>query len=280
MCYNLSCLGGTIFLTPLLLCSVILAFHHLFFISANLICSYFVDAGQQLVAFRCALLFASRGRPSEVVGFRGITIETNETPNPLCMRLFSMEASFLKPNYTLDIPSPAQAFKSPLAAEIFDAVPDVEGIFIADEYITIRKSEAAEWGAVIPAVSERISSFVESGRPLLSPEAEEQLIGYNDDTNPEDGDDEVVLAVKELLATRIRPMLMADGGKCTVFLLLEGACKTCPSSHITLKSGIERMLMHWIPEVVEAQEVSEDFALDLLQAKKQRREAEKAKQSQ
>lgn len=52
--------------------------------------------------------------------------------------------------------------------------------------------------------------------------------GYNDDTEPEEGDDEVVLAVKELLATRIRPMLRADGGNVryidmddgTVFLLL------------------------------------------------------------
>lgn len=211
---------------------------------------------------------------------RGITIESNETPNPQCMRLFSMEASFLKPEYTVDIPSREHAYKSFLASNIFEAVPDVEGVFIADEYITIRKSVQSHWEKVLPDVSKVISDFVESGEPVLTPEGEALLVGYHDDTAPEEDDDEVVLAVKELLATRIRPMLLADGGNVryidmddgTVFLLLEGACKTCPSSHITLKSGIERMLMHWIPEVVEAQEVSEEVALELIQAKKARRE--------
>lgn len=211
---------------------------------------------------------------------RYIKIECNETPNPQCMRLFSMEASFLKPNFTMDIPSRDYAGRSPLAQHIFDAVPEVEGVFLSDEYITIRKIEASSWDTVVPKVAAVVTSFLESGEDLLSEEGAALLVGYVEDTAPEETDDEVVLAVKELLATRIRPMLVADGGNVryidmddgTVFLLLEGACKTCPSSHITLKSGIERMLMHWIPEVVEAQEVSEEVALELLQAKKKRQQ--------
>ncbi|CAD2215906.1 HIRA-interacting protein 5 [Angomonas deanei] len=137
-----------------------------------------------------------------------------------------------------------------------------------------------DWGDLIPLVNECIIEFAESKQNVLSAAGEEMLLGYNDDTEPEEGDDEVVLAVKELLATRIRPMLRADGGNVryidmddgTVFLLLEGACKSCPSSHITLKSGIERMLMHWIPEVVEAQEISDEVASDILAEKKLRKE--------
>lgn len=209
---------------------------------------------------------------------RFITIENNETPNPHCMRLFSMEASFLKSGATLDIPSKDHAFKSFLAQKMFEAIPQLISVFLADEYITIRKAEEAVWNDVLPRAHDVVASHLESREPILTPEGEEALVQYYDDTNPEEGDDEVVLAVKELLATRIRPMLLADGGNVryidmddgTVFLLLEGACQTCPSSHITLKSGIERMLMHWIPEVVEAVEVSQEVALELLQAKRSR----------
>lgn len=214
---------------------------------------------------------------------RFIVVEKSETPNPDCMRLFSMEASFLKAGATLDVPSRDYAHYSLLAQRLFEAIPQLIGVFLADEYITIRKSEDAPWEEIVSRASEIVASFVESGEPILSPEGEKTLVQYYDDTNAEEGDDEVILAVKELLATRIRPMLVADGGNVryidmddgTVFLLLEGACQTCPSSHITLKSGIERMLMHWIPEVVEAVEVSQDVALELLQAKRSRAEKQK-----
>lgn len=209
---------------------------------------------------------------------RTIVVETNETPNPDCLRFFSMDISFLKPEFSMDIPSPAHAYRSPLAEALF-GVAGVQAIFIADEYVTVRKHSQADWAVLIPTVKEVIIEFAESKENVLSEAGEAELVGYNDDTEPEENDDEVVLAVKELLATRIRPMLRADGGNVrfidmddgTVFLLLEGACKSCPSSHITLKSGIERMLMHWIPEVVEAQEVSDEVAADIMAEKRLRK---------
>ncbi|KAG5502073.1 hypothetical protein GH5_05017 [Leishmania sp. Ghana 2012 LV757] len=213
---------------------------------------------------------------------RFILVETNETPNPDCVRFFSMELSFLRPEFSMDIPSPAQAYKSPLAEVLF-GVAGVQSVFLADEYVTVRKLPQADWVTLIPIIKEVIVEFAESKENVLSEAGEEELKGYNDDTEPDEDDDEVVLAVKELLATRIRPMLRADGGNVrfidmdegTVFLLLEGSCKSCPSSHITLKSGIERMLMHWIPEVVEAQEVSDEVAADIMAEKRLRREMKK-----
>lgn len=215
------------------------------------------------------------------VSRRFLLVETNETPNPDCLRFYSMDLSFLKPDFSLDIPSPSYAYKSPLAEALF-GIDGVTAVFLADEYVTVRKDAAASWADLTPIVKEVIVEFAESKQNVLSSAGEEELAGYNDDTEPEAGDDEVVLAVKELLATRIRPMLRADGGNVryidmddgTVFLLLEGACKTCPSSHITLKSGIERMLMHWIPEVVEAQEVSDEVAADILAEKRLRKTME------
>ncbi|KAF4367949.1 hypothetical protein F8388_002560 [Cannabis sativa] len=72
-------------------------------------------------------------------------------------------------------------------------------------------------------------------------------------------DSETVAMIKELLETRIRPAVQDDGGDIEyrgfdidtgiVKLRMQGACSGCPSSSVTLKSGIENMLMHYVPEV-------------------------------
>lgn len=80
----------------------------------------------------------------------------------------------------------------------------------------------------------------------------------NEDTKAREGDSEVVSMIKELLDTRIRPAIQEDGGDIEyrgftdsgqVLLKLRGACRTCDSSTVTLKNGIESMLMHYIEEV-------------------------------
>jgi len=78
-----------------------------------------------------------------------------------------------------------------------------------------------------------------------------------------EGEDEVVGMIKELLETRIRPAIQEDGGDIDfrgfndgqVLLKLRGACRTCDSSTVTLKNGIESMLMHYIEEVKGVQQV-------------------------
>jgi Fe-S cluster biogenesis protein NfuA len=202
---------------------------------------------------------------------RNYVIEKSETPNPECIRFFCMELSFLPQGQSMDMPNQGHAYKSPLAGILF-GLDGVEGCYFADEYITITKSTTTTWEALSPLVQEAINQFAESRANILSADGEKAIGTNNNDSEPQPDDDEVILAVKELLATRIRPMLRSDGGNVryigmdagTVFVLLEGACKSCPSSGATLKNGIERMLMHWIPEVVEVQEVDEEFAEDFL----------------
>jgi Fe-S cluster biogenesis protein NfuA len=80
-----------------------------------------------------------------------------------------------------------------------------------------------------------------------------------------DDDDEIVVQIKELLDTRVRPMVAMDGGDIVfdrfkdgvVFLHMRGACAGCPSSTATLKSGIENMLKHFVPEVQEVRPAAE-----------------------
>ncbi|HRP79382.1 MAG TPA: NifU family protein, partial [Aquamicrobium sp.] len=77
-------------------------------------------------------------------------------------------------------------------------------------------------------------------------------------------DEELVLTIKELLDTRVRPAVAQDGGDITfrgydngtVFLHMKGACAGCPSSTATLKHGIQNLLRHFVPEVEHVEQVS------------------------
>ncbi|CUE85688.1 Hypothetical protein, putative [Bodo saltans] len=215
-------------------------------------------------------------------GVRNYLIETSETPNPDCLRFFSMELSFLPPGQSMDMPNSGHSYKSPLAEALF-AVDGVDGLYFADEYITVTKCKDSSWEDLTVQIQESVNSFAESKHSILSEDGEQAVNVSNDDTEPKPDDDEVVLAVKELLATRIRPMLRSDGGNVryvgmddgAVYVMLEGACKTCPSSGATLKNGIERMLMHWIPEVVEVLEIDEDFAEDFRRQEEEKKAAAK-----
>ena len=249
--------------------------------SAPLVSSTGASAAGYFVAAPAAALRrfnSSAAVPSTSFSFRlqqqqqrSVVIETNETPNPDCLRFFSMELSFLPEGQSMDMPNDGHAYKSPLA-EILFRLDGVKSLYFADEYITVTKEADADWAEVGTLVKEAIAQFAESGVSILSPEGEEEILPTNWDTDAADDDTEVVLAIKELLASRIRPMVQGDGGNVRfigfdeddglVYVMLEGACKTCPSSGQTLKFGIERMLMHWIPEVTEVQEVDEEFAAD------------------
>jgi Fe-S cluster biogenesis protein NfuA len=97
--------------------------------------------------------------------------------------------------------------------------------------------------------------FVSSGEPLFK--------SGDKDTTIKDTDSETVAMIKELLDTRIRPTIQDDGGDIeyidfvdgVVRVKLQGACRTCDSSVITLKNGIENMLMHYVPEVKAVEQV-------------------------
>lgn len=221
------------------------------------------------------------------VARRFITMDHTTTPNPECMRFYSMELSFLGAGQTMDMPNAGHAYKSPLAEMLF-GIEGVKALYFADEYMTVTKEPGAQWDALIPMVNEAVIAFAESGVNILSEQGEKEVVVDDSDTEPQLWDDEVVLAIKELLAARIRPMLRGDGGNCrfsgfddgVVHVLLEGACKSCPSSGSTLKNGIERMLMHWIPEVLEVVEVDGDYYFDYeRRQEEERREFEKKQQA-
>ena len=183
-------------------------------------------------------------------------IQTESTPNPATLKF--LPGQTVLDLGTADFPSAEAAVKSPLAKRIF-AVGDVAGVFFGNDFVTVTKAEGAEWDHIKPAILGAIMEHYQSGAAVI--EGEQAASGHAEHTG-EDGD--IVAQIKELLDTRVRPAVAQDGGDITfhgfdrgvVYLHMQGACAGCPSSTLTLKMGIENLLRHYIPEVLEVRPVA------------------------
>jgi len=180
-------------------------------------------------------------------------IQTEQTPNPATLKF--LPGRDVLGHGTADFTSREDAVRSPLAERLFE-IDGVEGVFLGADFITITKSNAKDWFLLKPSILGVIMEHFTADRPVLLDDA--------GDGHAEGGeDDEIVQQIKELLDTRVRPAVAQDGGDITfhgfdqgvVYLVMKGACSGCPSSTATLKAGIENMLRHYIPEVVEVRAV-------------------------
>lgn len=188
-------------------------------------------------------------------------IQTQPTPNP--HSLMFMPGQKVLESGTKEFQNARAGMASPLAKRLF-AVDGVTAVFFGSEFITVTKQEDASWATLKPLLFSAIMDHYASGAAIVTDEATQAA----SDTAIHEDDDEVVAMIKELLETRIRPAVQEDGGDITyrafdadtgvVTVKMMGACSGCPSSTITLKSGIENMLMHYIPEVKGVVEAGPD----------------------
>ena len=183
-------------------------------------------------------------------------IQTESTPNPATLKF--LPGQTVLDAGTADFPTAETAVKSPLAKRLF-SVDGVTGIFFGTDFITVTKRDGLEWDHLKPALLGAIMEHYQSGEPVMG--GAEQASGHADHDGP---DSEIVVQIKELLDTRVRPAVAQDGGDITfhgfdrgvVYLYMQGACAGCPSSTLTLKMGIENLLRHYIPEVTEVRPVA------------------------
>ncbi|KJR86991.1 uncharacterized protein SPSK_01859 [Sporothrix schenckii 1099-18] len=226
-------------------------------------------------------------------GRRSIFIQTESTPNADALKFLPNHrvlpegiaapfVEYLSPRATIAPPYP-----SPLAAQLMN-VDGVTAVFYGSDFITVTKAQDANWAHIRPEVFALITEAITSGQQIVRPAAEATAgaaaaSGSSSDAGNaapveadslqyDENDSEVVGMIKELLETRIRPAIQEDGGDIefrgfengTVKLKLRGACRTCDSSTVTLKNGIESMLMHYIEEVEAVEQVldqEEEIAL-------------------
>jgi Fe-S cluster biogenesis protein NfuA len=185
-----------------------------------------------------------------------ISIYTEMTPNPETMKFVANK--LLYPGKSIDFPDEISASPSPLAQEIF-TFPFIRSVFIASNFITLTKTnETDDWQDVIPTIKQFLKEYLEEGKVVVNEEAVAVLKSESSNSVSED-DDDVVKRIKELLENYVKPAVEMDGGAIQfksyqegrVNLMLQGSCSGCPSSMITLKSGIEGMMKRMIPEVKE-----------------------------
>jgi Fe-S cluster biogenesis protein NfuA len=179
-------------------------------------------------------------------------IQTEATPNPATLKF--LPGRTVMPSGTLDLREPGDAAKSPLAEKLF-AISGVGGVFFGNDFITITKTNG-EWQQLKPAILGAIMEHFMSGAPLLAVDGAATSAA---DEFFEEKDAETVATIKELIETRVRPAVANDGGDITfrgfkdgvVYLDMQGSCAGCPSSTATLKHGIQNLLRHFVPDVVE-----------------------------
>ncbi|HWL81102.1 MAG TPA: NifU family protein [Roseomonas sp.] len=185
-------------------------------------------------------------------------IETEATPNPATLK-FLPGQDVMGLRGTADFTSAESAGRSPLAERLF-GLEGVARVFLGGDFVTITKTDEADWQALKPQVLGAIMEHYMAGRPVML-QAEGESALEEDETDPADA--EIVAQIKELLDTRVRPAVAGDGGDIVfrgyrdgiVRLHLQGACSGCPSSRATLKHGVENMLRHYVPEVVAVEQV-------------------------
>jgi Fe-S cluster biogenesis protein NfuA len=182
-----------------------------------------------------------------------VSIYTEMTPNPETMKFVANK--LLYPGKSIDFPEEKDAAPSPLAQELF-GFPFVRGVFIASNFVTLTKTAETMWEEVIPSIRQFLKNYLEEGKAVINeelvPEKEPDYIVNADDKD-------VVERIKEMLENYVKPAVEMDGGAISfrgyddgvVKLMLQGSCSGCPSSMITLKSGIEGMMKRMIPEVKE-----------------------------
>ncbi|KAK4233241.1 scaffold protein Nfu/NifU N terminal-domain-containing protein [Achaetomium macrosporum] len=203
---------------------------------------------------------------------RSIFIQTESTPNPDALKFLpnhrilpegitSPFIEYLSPRSTISPPYP-----SPLAAQLMN-IDGVTSVFYGADFITVTKAADANWAHIRPEVFALITEAITSGQTIVNVVERKEGAGAagegqegeaeRDSLSYDENDSEVVGMIKELLETRVRPAIQEDGGDIEfrgfedgyVKLKLRGACRTCDSSTVTLRNGIEGMLMHYIEEV-------------------------------
>ena len=186
-------------------------------------------------------------------------IETETTPNPAVLKF--LPGREVMAAGTRDFTNEDEAAASPLAEALF-SLGDVTGVFYGRDFISITAGPGTSWNDLKPQVVAMLLDHFVSGAPLFAaPDASAITVPAeaDEDFGEDPADADIVVQIKELIESRVRPAVANDGGDIVyrgfregvVYLAMQGACSGCPSSTATLKNGIESLLKHYVPEVTE-----------------------------
>lgn len=182
-------------------------------------------------------------------------IQTESTPNPSTVKFIPGVA--VMASGVAEFMNRDEGARSPLAERIFE-IAGVQSVFFGRDFVSVTKNDTVEWGTIKAPILAAVMQHFTMGEPRFYGADE---AGAKDDALL----DEISKQIKELIDTRVRPAVAQDGGDIVfekfeqgiVFLKMRGACAGCPSSTVTLKNGVENMLRHYVPEVLEVRQIAE-----------------------
>jgi Fe-S cluster biogenesis protein NfuA len=197
---------------------------------------------------------------SDTVTKNPVMLYTEQTPNPESLKFVTNR---MLHKGTADFREEELAKEwSPLATELF-AMPYVKGVYVSNNFVTVTKELNYTWEVIRPQLQKFIKQYVEEGKAIVKDGFAEAMAKLEEERGVSyeyTGDEaEIVQKIKDLIATYIQPAVEMDGGNIEfksfdegkVTVVLQGACSGCPSSTVTLKSGIENMLRRMVPQVTE-----------------------------
>lgn len=188
-------------------------------------------------------------------------IQTEQTPNPETLKFLPGEP--VSPEGPREFRREDPEAGSVLARSLFE-IDGVARVYFGADFLTVTKDGPDhDWKHLKAPILAAIMDHFSSGGPLYADGAS-AASGQHDDRAYEGETAQVVAEIKDLLDTRIRPAVAQDGGDIlfdrfdadtgVVWLHMRGACAGCPSSSATLKSGVENMLRHYVPEVTRVEQ--------------------------
>ena len=180
-----------------------------------------------------------------------VNIYTESNPNPNSLKFVS-NIMLMPEGLSRDYPDVDGTKEAPLARALFEQFDFVKGVFYMNNFITITKEDAVDWFEVKAQIQQFIKEWLQADKPVIIEE-------IKDDIDSELTGDDTEAKIRGVLEEYIKPAVEMDGGAIklssykegVVTVTLQGSCSGCPSSTITLKSGIENLLKKMVPEVKE-----------------------------
>lgn len=184
-----------------------------------------------------------------------IEIYFEQTPNPESLKLVTSQ--ILLPNIIIDRRRGEDTKEFPMAESLFEKYDWISGVFVSNNFVTITKDSPNDWYEYMNEVREFIKMYIQNRFDIVTKSYLDSQIANHVSEN----DDSIEGKIKDLLEKYVKPAVERDGGSISfhsfndgiVKLKMQGSCSGCPSSQITLKSGIEGLLKRMIPEVMEVE---------------------------
>ena len=184
------------------------------------------------------------------------SVYAESTPNPSTIK-FVANRLIIEPNRQVEYLNEQDCEGAPLAKELFKG-GYVKSLFFSNNFVSITKTDAREWTVLTGPIREFLTDYFTKGLPVIEvyPEKNAETVEEIIATVAEGSVEEQIIGILE---EYIRPAVEQDGGAISfrsfnegvVTVALQGSCSGCPSSKVTLKSGIENLLTRMVPGVKE-----------------------------